>query len=86
MTADAPLFRVTCADGSRHVIPACVRGKLVQLNERLRSEPQLLVTDSGGTGFVALILPKLGASRGQMAGTLQPDEYAARRPAAAGDR
>ena len=81
VTAEAPLFCVTCADGSRYVIPACVRGKLVQLNERLRAEPQLLVTDSGGAGFVALILPKLGTSRAQMAGTLEPAEYAARRPA-----
>ncbi|KAF0313775.1 Protein Simiate [Amphibalanus amphitrite] len=87
VTGDAPLFSVTCADGERYVIPACVRGKLVQLNERLRAEPQLLVSDSGGAGFVALILPKLGTSRAQMAGTLQPAEYAARRPAAtAADR
>lgn len=83
VTAAAPLFCVTCADGSRHVIPACVNGKLVQLNERLHSEPQLLVTDSGGEGFVALILPKLGTSRKQMAGTLDSAAYAARRAAAA---
>ena len=82
VTAEAPLFSVTCADGTRHVVPACVRGKLVQLNERLRTEPQLLVTDCGGKGFVALILPKLGTSRGQMKDTLDAAEYAARRPAA----
>ncbi|XP_037070485.1 protein Abitram-like [Pollicipes pollicipes] len=83
VTAEAPLSRVTCADGAQYVIPACARGKLIQLNEKLRSQPQLLTTHSGGEGFVAIILPKLGASSGQKAGTVDCAEYARRRAASA---
>jgi len=82
VTATAPLFRVTCADGPPFVVRAAARGKLVQLNEKLRQRPELLVTEGDGEGFVAVILPKLGQSGGQKAGTVDAAEYERRREAA----
>lgn len=40
------------------VVPACVGGKLIQLNERLTADPLLMVRGAeDGTGFLAIVQP-----------------------------
>lgn len=38
----APLCIVTCEDGSTHTLFSGIRGKLVEMNDKLLSHPQLL--------------------------------------------
>ena len=46
---------VTVDDGSSFTVYACVRGSVIEVNERLRAEPQLLGT---AAGFIAVLAPK----------------------------
>ncbi|KAI8873363.1 hypothetical protein GQ42DRAFT_170308 [Ramicandelaber brevisporus] len=39
-------------------VPACINGQLIEFNERLVKNPRLLMDDSYGTGFVAILRPK----------------------------
>lgn len=48
---------VTCNDGSTYKIISTITGKLIEVNERLISNPQLLGRD--GVGYVAVVLPKI---------------------------
>jgi len=50
---------VQCTDGSSYIVQAGVRGKLVEINDRLLSNPQLAATHAQSEGFLAVILPKL---------------------------
>ena len=50
---------VSCDDGSVHILRACVRGNLVELNERLIVQPSLLADDPLGAG-IAVLFPKDG--------------------------
>lgn len=51
------LCEVHCTDETVHVLRACVRGKLVEINNRLLTEPNLLVTCPSSAGFLAVIMP-----------------------------
>lgn len=53
---DSTLAVVTCEDGSTYKIPSCVRGKLIEVNERVVKDPQLLNIE--GDGYIAIVLPK----------------------------
>jgi len=39
----SPLCHITCDDGNVYNVLASIRGKLIEVNERLLSDPQLLV-------------------------------------------
>lgn len=67
---------VTCADDSTYRIASAVQGKLVEVNERLLSNPQLIGKD--GDGYVAVILPKLDKCKDQLALLATQEEYNAK--------
>lgn len=48
---------ITCDDGTQHKIISCITGKLVEVNDRLLTNPKLIGQD--GVGYVAVILPKI---------------------------
>ena len=54
-TARDMVCAVTVDDGSSFTVYACVRGSVIEVNERLRAEPQLLGT---AAGFIAVLAPK----------------------------
>jgi len=45
--------------GDRYKVVSNVRGKIVEVNERLVAEPELVRTHPGTEGFVAMVLPKI---------------------------
>jgi len=50
---------VQCSDGTAYIVQCGVRGKLVEINEQLLSNPQLAATHAQSEGFLAVVLPKL---------------------------
>jgi len=56
---NSSVCEVQCTDGSKYIVQAGVRGKLVEINERLLSTPQLAATHAQSEGYLAVILPKL---------------------------
>lgn len=50
---------IECEDGTSYNILAGVKGKLVEVNENLISNPQLLVSQAETNGYIAVILQKL---------------------------
>lgn len=56
MTATSCVAIVKCMDGSEYKIVSVVQGKLIEVNERLLSQPNSIGTD--GIGYIAIILPK----------------------------
>ena len=56
------LCTVRCSDGNEHVIRAGVRGKLVEINERLSQQPSLIVDNLETNRYIAVILQPLSKS------------------------
>jgi len=50
---------VNVSDGSSFKLFACVRGSIIEINKRLVEEPELLTSDPQGSGYVAILQPKL---------------------------
>lgn len=57
LQADSTLALVTCVDGNVYKVRSCVQGKLVEVNERIVSRPDLMRTS--GEGYVAIVMPKI---------------------------
>mmetsp|Transcript_23914 Transcript_23914/g.52234 ORF Transcript_23914/g.52234 Transcript_23914/m.52234 type:complete len:183 (+) Transcript_23914:146-694(+) len=52
------LCNITCATGAvTYPARACVKGKLLEVNERLVEQPQLLWKDPPTAGYLAIIMP-----------------------------
>lgn len=50
---------ITCADGKRFNVKSCVKGTLLEVNERLISNKHLLVSKTLSDGYIALVMPRL---------------------------
>lgn len=66
---------VQCTDGSAYIVQAGVRGKLVEINERLLTTPQLAATHAQSEGFLAVILPKLHEAEYAVKTLMSRDQY-----------
>ncbi len=44
MEPNTPLCQVTCSDGTVYTLVSCVRGRLIEVNMQLLSDPSLLTT------------------------------------------
>lgn len=53
------ICEVTSSDGSKYSLYSCIRGKLVEVNEKLVTNPQLLLEKPQTEGYLAVVLPKL---------------------------
>ena len=71
----AVLCIVECEDGTEHHIRACVRGKLVEVNENLITNPQLLLEKPETDGYIAIILQKLGAQGKEDKSYVKQEDY-----------
>lgn len=48
---------VKCVDGSEYKVVSTITGKLIEINDKLLTNPNLIGTD--GHGYIAVILPKI---------------------------
>lgn len=69
------LCHIACHDGSVYTVHASVRGKLVELNERLTSNTQLAVDQPNTEGFLAMLLPRKPEHNSEMQKLSTADEY-----------
>ena len=53
------LFRIRCQDNRTFTICASIKGRLVELNERLITSPELLLDTAHGEGYLAIFIPSL---------------------------
>uniref|UniRef100_H2Y7P9 Protein Simiate n=1 Tax=Ciona savignyi TaxID=51511 RepID=H2Y7P9_CIOSA len=75
LNPSGPLCVVTCLDGSKHTIYCGIRGSLVEINERLVSQPQLLQDSYTTEGYIAVVMPKLTEAKATMDDLLTDEEY-----------
>ena len=55
----SPLCEVTCSTGQKYTLYSCIKGKLVEVNQSLESNPGLLIKKPMTEGYIAVVLPKL---------------------------
>eukprot|EP00727_Mastigamoeba_balamuthi_P011153 m51a1_g6660 putative protein fam206a-like (184) ;mRNA; f:161254-161888 len=55
------ICEVTTGDGRVHKVRSCVRGHLLEVNDRLAAEPALLGTAAATLGWIAIVKPKYDA-------------------------
>ncbi len=53
---DSILCRIRCADGSEFAIRGCIKGKLVEMNDRLAVKPQVLNAHPTIPAYIAILL------------------------------
>eukprot|EP00276_Gloeochaete_wittrockiana_P010392 CAMPEP_0184654604 /NCGR_PEP_ID=MMETSP0308-20130426/12272_1 /TAXON_ID=38269 /ORGANISM="Gloeochaete witrockiana, Strain SAG 46.84" /LENGTH=178 /DNA_ID=CAMNT_0027090663 /DNA_START=44 /DNA_END=580 /DNA_ORIENTATION=- len=59
LEAISALCTIRCSDDSSFNVACCIRGYLLEVNERLISTPSLLSSHPESAGFIAIINPKL---------------------------
>lgn len=64
---------VTCNDGTEYKIVSAINAKLVEVNERLLSNPSFIGKD--GDGYVAIVLPKIEKVADIIGGLLTEDQF-----------
>ena len=70
--------RLTDPAGRHWTARACVRGKLLELNERLIREPSLASEDPTGAGYLAVVMPRAEDVEKLARTAMAPDAYAKR--------
>ncbi|KAI5081157.1 hypothetical protein GOP47_0004340 [Adiantum capillus-veneris] len=63
------------SDDATYVVRCCVRGALLEVNERLMKEPTLLKTKAASEGFIAIMMPRPGDWKKALASLLTAEEY-----------
>ncbi|KAL8194178.1 UNVERIFIED_CONTAM: hypothetical protein K2H54_002383 [Gekko kuhli] len=75
LTELAPLCRIFCSDGEEYTIYSCIRGRLIEVNESILSNPSLLQQKPFTDGYIAVVLPKFEESKSITRGLLTRKEY-----------
>ncbi|KAH1121521.1 hypothetical protein J1N35_004681 [Gossypium stocksii] len=47
-----------CTNGDSYIVRCCVKGSLLEVNERLIKQPELLHSSADREGYIAIIMPK----------------------------
>jgi len=76
VNADSVLCIIKCEDNTEYRVKACVRGKLIEVNENLIINPQLLIDKPETEGYIAVILQRLGDKSNQELGYKTEEDYA----------
>ncbi|KAI1243210.1 hypothetical protein IHE44_0000798 [Lamprotornis superbus] len=75
LTELAPLCRISSSDGEEYTIYSCIRGRLIEVNESILSNPALLQEKPSTEGYIAVVLPKFEESKSITQGLLTQKEY-----------
>lgn len=73
--ADTTLALLKTESGKTYKIPSCIRGKLVEVNTALLTDPKLLEKAPEGAGYFAILLPKIENCDNIKAGLLTQEQY-----------
>ncbi|KAI6075376.1 Protein Simiate [Aix galericulata] len=75
LTELAPLCRISSTDGEEYTIYSCIRGRLIEVNENILSNPAILQEKPSTEGYIAVVLPKFEESKSITQGLLTQEEY-----------
>ncbi|KAF2353587.1 Single hybrid motif [Trinorchestia longiramus] len=75
MGSKATLCRLVTSDEQSFDVLCGARGKLVQVNERLLSDPDLCRTSQGSDGWLAIVLPNLTVYDGLISALTPASQY-----------
>ncbi|NXK76387.1 F206A protein, partial [Amazona guildingii] len=75
LTELAPLCRISSTDGEEYTIYSCIRGRLIEVNENILSNPTILQEKPSTEGYIAVVLPKFEESKSVTQGLLTQKEY-----------
>ncbi|NWI64254.1 F206A protein, partial [Todus mexicanus] len=75
LTELAPLCRISSSDGEEYTIYSCIRGRLIEVNENILSNPTILQEKPSTEGYIAVVLPKFEESKSITQGLLTQKEY-----------
>ncbi|KAK3869873.1 hypothetical protein Pcinc_024852 [Petrolisthes cinctipes] len=71
----SPVCIITCGDDTRYSIMAGVHGKLVEVNERLLTNPSLVTERPDAEGYLAVVLPPLRNAENVTTRLLNEEQY-----------
>ncbi|KAL6070035.1 Actin-binding transcription modulator [Balamuthia mandrillaris] len=69
------LCELTCDDGTTYTVHACVRARLLEINERLKTTPSLVSTHPSKEGYIAILVPKFAEYGKVCAGLLSAEQW-----------
>lgn len=72
---NSPLFYVECSDGSLYKLCPGITGKLIEINDALVKDPNLLISDPYGKGYIAVVLPSIPNHERYKNELLTPEQY-----------
>lgn len=75
LQAETTLALLKTNSGKTYKIPSCIRGKLVEVNTALITDPKLLERVPEGAGYFAILLPKIDNCDGIKASLLTQEQY-----------
>lgn len=52
-----PICAITCSDGTKYVVTACITSKLIEINESVIDKPELIKSRPLSSGFIAILQP-----------------------------
>ncbi|XP_052866213.1 protein Abitram [Anopheles cruzii] len=74
LQADSTLALITCEDNVVYKVRSCVQGKLIEVNNRITTEPEIMKIDEG---YIAIVMPKLEQCQAMKEKFLSPEAYQA---------
>lgn len=57
LSKNAPICSISCTDGSKYVICACLGSKLIEINSQLNEDYDLIKQKPLSEGYIAILLP-----------------------------
>lgn len=54
---NSPICALVCTDGSKYVVTACLSSRLIEINQQIRTKPNLVKERPLSTGHIAILQP-----------------------------
>lgn len=71
----SPVCSISCTDFSSYTVYSCIRGHLVEINNRLLERPSLVTEKPDSDGYIAIIMTKLNESQTEQEKLLTKEQY-----------